>query len=231
MLFNLSRRSLFALFVSCLLPTGNAQLSFSQAPTATLTGTIEDPTGAVLPNVTVTVTNTDRNTTQSARTNELGGYVIPALNPGNYSVAAELAGFKKFVHGSVALQVSQVARLDIRLDIGSIEETVEVTEAASLIETQTSSRGSVIDGQQIVNLPLNGRDYNQLALLAPGVVPSTPRLASVNFKGAINVNGNRVFNNVFLLDGVDNVSYSSSYRKLSAPIQGTYVDREHGVQN
>jgi len=92
MLFNLSRRSLFALFVSCLLPTGNAQLSFSQAPTATLTGTIEDPTGAVLPNVTVTVTNTDRNTTQSARTNELGGYVIPALNPGNYSVAAELAG-------------------------------------------------------------------------------------------------------------------------------------------
>src|SRR5437762_1472109 len=64
----------------------------------------------------------------------------------------------------------------------------------------------------MVQLPLNGRDYNQLATLVPGVLASTPRLAAINFKGAINVNGNRVFNNVFLLDGVDNVSYSSSYR-------------------
>src|SRR5207344_1888181 len=72
--------------------------------------------------------------------------------------------------------------------------------------------GSIIDQQKIVELPLNGRDYNQLAVLAPGVSPSTPRLAVVNFKGAINVNGNRAFNNAFLLDGVDNLSYSSSYR-------------------
>ena len=81
-----------------------------------------------------------------------------------------------------------------------------------MLETQTSSRGLVIDERKILDLPLNGRDYNQLALLSPGVLPGTPRLASVNFKGVLNVNGNRTFNNVFLLDGVDNIWYSNSFR-------------------
>src|SRR5207302_1511466 len=92
------------------------------------------------------------------------------------------------------------------------EETIHVSGMVPLLETDTSSRGLTIDARKMTELPLNGRDYNQLALLAPGVVPSTPRLAALNFKGAFNVNGNRVFNNTFLLDGVDNVSYSSSYR-------------------
>ena len=104
--------------------------------------------------------------------------------------------------------MAQVARLDVTLQPGQVTESVEVVGAASLLENQTSSRGAVIDQRKIVDLPLNGRDYNQLALLSPGVLPTTPRLASVNFKGAFNVNGNRTFNNVFLLDGVDNISYS-----------------------
>src|SRR5207249_7850647 len=94
----------------------------------------------------------------------------------------------------------------------SLDEVIHVSAAPALLETETSSRGSTIDGQKIMELPLNGRDYNQLALLSPGVVPSTPRLTAINFKGAFSVNGNRPFNNVFLLDGVDNISYSSSYR-------------------
>ena len=93
-----------------------------------------------------------------------------------------------------------------------VNEAVEVVAATPLLDTLTSSRGSVIDQKKIVELPLNGRDYNQLALLSPGVLPGTPRLASVNFKGVLNVNGNRTFNNVFLLDGVDNISYSNSFR-------------------
>src|SRR5206468_111978 len=144
--------------------------------------------------------------------NEAGNYVLPALIPGNYSVSAELPGFKKFVREGVVLQISQVGRINVRLDLGSLEDTIEVMAAAPLLEAETSGRGSIIDRQKIVDLPLNGRDYNQLAALAPGVLPSTPRLGAVNFKGAFNVNGNRVFNNVFLLDGVDNLSYSSSYR-------------------
>ena len=108
--------------------------------------------------------------------------------------------------------MAQVARVDVTLQAGQSSETVQVTGASPLLETQTSSRGSVIDQRKIVELPLNGRDYNQLALLSPGVLPGTPRLASVNFKGVLNVNGNRTFNNVFLLDGVDNIWYSNSFR-------------------
>ncbi len=208
-----SLRSLLALLsVVCFFVAANANAGLGQTSTATLTGIVQDSTGAVLPNVTVSVTDTDRNTTQFTRTNETGSYVVPALNPGNYSISAELLGFKRFAREGVAIQVNQVARIDIRLDLGSVEETIEVKGAAPLLETETPGRGSVIDRRKIMELPLNGRDYDQLALLAPGVAPSTPRLAALNFKGAINVNGNRVFNNVFLLDGVDNISYSSSYR-------------------
>ena len=87
-----------------------------------------------------------------------------------------------------------------------------------MLETETSSRGAVIDQTKIVELPLNGRDYNQLALLSPGVLAPTPRLQSVGFKGAFNVNGNRAFNNAFQLDGVDNTSYSNSFRGLNVQV-------------
>lgn len=184
----------------------------AQTSTATLTGTVSDPSGGVLPGVTVTVTDLERNTSRSSVTRESGGYTVPALNPGVYAVTAQLPGFKRFVRTGVVLQVNQVARIDIVLEVGEITETVEVRAAASLMETETSSRGAVIDERKIVDLPLNGRDYNQLALLSPGVLPGTPRLQSIGFKGAFNVNGNRTFQNVFLLDGVDNVSYSNSFR-------------------
>lgn len=186
--------------------------AYSQVSTATLTGTVRDSSGAILPGVTITVTNTDRNTAQTIVTNEAGSYLMPGLNAGNYKVAAELPGFKTSIREGLTLQVNQVLRIDVDLQVGAVDQTVQVTESAPLLETETSSRGSVIDQKKIVELPLNGRDYNQLALLSPGVLPSTPRLASVNFKGALNVNGNRTFNNVFLLDGVDNVSYASSFR-------------------
>jgi len=106
--------------------------------------------------LTVSVTNTDRNISQFTRTNETGSYVLPALNPGNYSIAAELPGFKRFVREGVVVQVNQVARIDIRLDLGSVEETIEMTGAAPLLETETSGRGLIIDRQKIVELPPNG---------------------------------------------------------------------------
>jgi hypothetical protein len=143
---------------------------------------------------------------------EAGTYVVPSLRPGDYSIAVERKGFQKTVRTGVTLQVAQVARIDVTLQTGALTEAVEVVGATPLLDTLTSSRGSVIDQKKIVELPLNGRDYNQLALLSPGVLPGTPRLASVNFKGVLNVNGNRTFNNVFLLDGVDNISYSNSFR-------------------
>jgi hypothetical protein len=204
--------SSFYVLSICAVPT------FAQAWAGTLTGSVVDSTGAVVGDVFVTATNMDRNTVQRTRTNEAGTYVIPAVNPGRYSITAERAGFRKVVHGDIKLQVNQTLRIDVRLEIGSVAEAIRVTDDAPILDTENSARGTVIDGQKILNLPLNGRDYNQLALLSPGVLPATPRLAGVNFKGAINVNGNRVFNNVFLLDGVDNGSYSSSYRGENAQV-------------
>jgi hypothetical protein len=187
-------------------------ITIAQQETATITGVVKDATGAVMPRAAVTVTNVETNVSVRTETDDSGFYVIPSLRPGVYSVAAESTGFPKTVRTGVTLQVAQVARIDVTLPTGQVSETVEVVGATSLLDTQTSSRGSVIDQKKIVELPLNGRDYNQLALLSPGVLPGTPRLASVNFKGVLNVNGNRTFNNVFLLDGVDNISYSNSFR-------------------
>ena len=184
----------------------------AQQETATITGSVKDQTGAIVPKATVTVTNTQTNISVKTEADEAGFYIIPSLRPGEYSVTAESSGFQKIIRTGVTLQVAQVARIDLTLQAGALTETVEVVAATPLLDTQTSSRGLVIDEKKIVELPLNGRDYNQLALLSPGVLPGTPRLASVNFKGVLNVNGNRTFNNVFLLDGVDNISYSNSFR-------------------
>jgi len=187
-------------------------LALAQQETATITGEIRDANGSVVPKATITVTNVETNVSIKSETNDQGLYTVPSLKPGSYSITVEKTGFKKSVRSGVTLQVNQVARLDVNMQVGELTTAVEIVEAANLLETETSSRGSVIDQKKIVDLPLNGRDYNQLALLSPGVLAGTPRMASINFKGAINVNGNRLFMNVFLLDGVDNISYSSSYR-------------------
>jgi hypothetical protein len=184
----------------------------AQQETATITGEVKDATGALVPKATITVTNIGTNISVKTETNDQGSYTVPSLRPGDYTVTAEKSGFNKTLRSGVTLQVNQFTRIDITLQIGQVSEVVEVAGGAPLLETETSSRGSVIDQRKIVDLPLNGRDYNQLALLSPGVLPGTPRLASVNFKGVLNVNGNRTFNNVFLLDGVDNISYSNSFR-------------------
>jgi hypothetical protein len=186
--------------------------ALAQQETATIAGAVADGSGAVVPGATVTATNVQTGISVKTQADQDGTYVIPSLRPGEYTITAESTGFQKTIRTGVTLQVAQVARIDLTLQAGQITESVEVVGATPLLDTLTSSRGSVIDQKKIVELPLNGRDYNQLALLSPGVLPGTPRLASVNFKGVLNVNGNRTFNNVFLLDGVDNISYSNSFR-------------------
>jgi hypothetical protein len=186
--------------------------ALAQQETATLTGEVKDGTGAVVPRATITLTNVETNISLKTETNEQGVFFVASLKPGPYSITVEKSGFRKTVRSGITLQVNQAARADLVLQVGEVTNTIEIVEAATLLETESSARGSVIDQKKIVDLPLNGRDYNQLALLSPGVLPGTPRLASVNFKGVLNVNGNRTFNNVFLLDGVDNISYSNSFR-------------------
>ena len=186
--------------------------ALAQQETATITGEVRDANGGAVPKATITVTNIGTNISVRSEANEQGSYTVPNLRPGDYTVTVEKQGFSRTIRSGLTLQVNQVARVDIAMKIAGVEETVEISGGAPLLESETSSRGAVIDQKKIVDLPLNGRDYNQLALLSPGVLAGTPRLASIGFKGAINVNGNRVFMNVFLLDGVDNISYSNSFR-------------------
>ncbi|OLC48085.1 MAG: hypothetical protein AUH43_10285 [Acidobacteria bacterium 13_1_40CM_65_14] len=192
--------------------------AFAQQESATITGEVRDASGAVVPSAAVTVTNIDTNISIATVTNDRGSYTVPNLRPGDYSVAADAPGFSKTVRTGLTLQVAQVARVDVTLQGRQLTETVEVVGASPLLETLTSSRGSVIDQRKIVELPLNGRDYNQLALLSPGVLPGTPRLASVNFKGVLNVNGNRTFNNVFLLFKIQTNAYSAEYGRSSGAV-------------
>ena len=185
---------------------------WAQSERATLTGTVVDPTGSVIVGVEISVSSEATNLSVTTTTNESGRFILTSLKPGQYRVSASAPGFKQYVNTGLTLQVNQIARLDIALDVGAQSETITVVAEASLLEAETSNRGAVIDQQKIIELPLNGRDYNQLALLVPGVLVSTPRLSSIGFKGVFNVNGNRAFQNAFLLDGVDNLSYSNSFR-------------------
>src|SRR5882672_1300108 len=193
-------------------------LALAQFETATLTGVITDSAGAVVPKADVKAVNEATNQESSATANAEGRYFFPNLRPGSYRVTASAQGFKQFVSTGLVLQVNQAARLDIQLTVGAVTEQVNVTGEAPVLETESASRGAVIDHTKMVELPLNGRDYNQLALLSPGVLAPTPRLASVGFRGVFNVNGNRAFQNAFQLDGVDNTSYSNSFRGLNVQV-------------
>jgi len=203
---------------ACILAIFLPVLSIAQSELATLTGTVTDPSTAVLAGVSITVTNEETGVVTRSNTTPSGRYVIPGLRPGVYKLEASRASFKQFNQSGITLQVNQVARLDFTLEIGDVTEQVSVHGEASVLEVESSARGAVIDSRKIVELPLNGRDYNQLALLSPGVLPPTPRLSSIGFKGVFNVNGNRAFQNSFLLDGVDNNSYATSYRGNNAQI-------------
>ncbi|HEY7337611.1 MAG TPA: TonB-dependent receptor [Bryobacteraceae bacterium] len=209
------------------LPLAFACLGFrceAQTDTASITGLVSDPSGAVVFGAKVTVGNRDTNISTTAITNESGLYFVSGLRPGAYNVAVSQTGFKQILREGVVLQVGQTTRVDLALTVGETSDTVDVVAEAPLTETETSDRGIVVDSRKIVELPLNGRDYNQLAQLAPGVLFQTPRLSAQSFKGGFSVNGNRVFMNAFQLDGLDNTSYAESYRGLNMQALQPSVD-------
>src|SRR5438105_4303354 len=135
-----------------------------------ISGLITDTTGAVMPGVSMTVTNPQTNFTRSATSNESGYYDFPALLPGLYNVKAEIAGFQSGVRNGVELQVQQTARIDFRLNVGAVTDTVEVSAGAPLLNTENATVGTVIENKRIVDLPLNGRSFVSLIALSPNVI-------------------------------------------------------------
>ncbi|MGB7622937.1 MAG: carboxypeptidase-like regulatory domain-containing protein, partial [Terriglobia bacterium] len=131
----------------------------AQVDTGSLVGTVKDASGAVLPNVSVTATNVDTGVPTAAKTDLSGSYVITPLHIGRYSVSVEGAGFRREIRKDIVLDVQQTIRLDFTLQVGSISETMEISGAPPLLETESASLGDVVTGQQIEQLPLNGRRY------------------------------------------------------------------------
>ena len=138
---------------------------WAQRDTGTITGTVRDESGAVIPGVAITVTHTQTNISFNTVTGDAGTYTAPALRVGDYAVSAELAGFKKEVRRGIVLQVNAVAVVDMTLQVGQVSEVAEVTVAAPLIQTQSVTLGDVVDEKQVKELPLNGRNFVQLLTL------------------------------------------------------------------
>lgn len=177
----------------------------AQTGTATITGVITDETGATLPGVTVSATNEATNVDYTAVTNESGTYTITPVVVGTYVIKATLQGFRTQTTPPTVLEARQVARLDFKLGVG-LTETVEVTEAAPILQTETTTVGEVLSGNTVQSLPLNGRNTGQLALLLPGTMTYNPRgftnIGSINMNRPF-VNGNREQTNNFTVDGLD----------------------------
>ncbi|NOT59194.1 MAG: carboxypeptidase regulatory-like domain-containing protein, partial [Acidobacteria bacterium] len=190
------------------------------AQTAQITGLITDANAAVVAGAEVTLTNADTGVARKTVTNAGGYYHIPFASPGNYRLNVFAKSFKPVTREGVSLNVDQVARLDFRLEIGVLNEGVNITGNGSLLERETSALGQFIENKTIVTLPLNGRNYPQLALLAPGAVPNPGSRASDGFS----LNGSRTFQNKFLLDGLDNNNYILGADTASAQVIRPSVD-------
>jgi hypothetical protein len=142
---------------------------FSQVATAELTGTVLDTTGAAVPNAKITATNVATNLSHDTVSDASGNYIISLLPPGDYTVTAEAAGFRRLVQSGLILQINQQARFDLTMQLGQVSETLEVTAQAPLLESESSSLGTVVNQKLVNELPLNGRNFIQLATLSPGV--------------------------------------------------------------
>ncbi len=202
---------LLAVVVSFLLSSS----AHGQVATAELSGAVQDASGAGVPRARVTATNAETNVTvRQTETGAGGDYLMTFLPPGSYTLSVEAPGFRKFTQSGVKLEVNQRARLDFTLQVGQVTEIVEVVAAAPLLESQSSSLGSVISQRLVSELPLNGRNFVQLAILSPGVNGTGYSTAGTIQSGArpddrrpgteIFSNGNREGSNNFLYDGVDN---------------------------
>jgi hypothetical protein len=179
--------------------------TWAQKDTGSIVGTVKDGTGAVVADAAVEVTDIDRGQTFKTTTSEAGEFVASPLHVGRYKVSITKAGFKKAVSELVELNVQGRVAVNIALTVGQITEEMVVTGAAPLLETETSELGQVVDQKRVSNLPLNGRNFAQLALLSTGTAPSEPGARDEGGYG-FSANGARSLQNNFLLDGVDNNS-------------------------
>jgi hypothetical protein len=183
--------------------------AWGQDVTASIVGTVTDPSGAPIKDAAVTATNTERGTVYTTRTSEVGSYNVLRVPLGNYSLKISAPGFQTVVYPPFALQLNQTALINVEMKVGKVTETIEVTGSAPVLQTQSTEVGTVIDARTSDNLPLATRNYVQLTLLSAGVISVDPHSMNLGSNlaeegGRPYINGNREQSNNFLLDGVDN---------------------------
>jgi Carboxypeptidase regulatory-like domain/TonB-dependent Receptor Plug Domain len=219
------------LTVAGLVLAGTVAPLHAQATGGSLSGTVKDGTGAVLPGVAIVVTNTDTALTRTLVTDGRGHYVASDLPPGPYSVKGTLEGFNSALRTGITLTVGRDAVLDLELNLGKISDEVIVTAEAKTVDTQTASTGGLISTGQIEGLPLNGRSFVELANLTPGVqlTQTGGQSTSTGLGAKLSVNGSRYTANLFTLDGTNLNDQFSQAGSASGNVLGVEAVREFQV--
>jgi len=194
----------------------------AQQITGNIRGTVTDPSGAVIRNAAVTAKQAETGLSRSSITDRDGNYVLLELPVGHYRLQVTAAGFQEYLQDGITLNVNQTASVSPRLAVGSEKEQVEVSADAQLIEPTVTSMGKVVQQRELEDLPLNGRNFSQLGLLQPGVVPLTPGIAeaggSLRNGQGYSVNGQRPESNNFLIDGASNFNGVDGGFVLKPPV-------------
>lgn len=196
-------------------------IALAQNSTGGISGTVHDPTGASIPDASVKVTNQETGLSREAQTNELGEFSFSALPVGTYSVNVEKTGFRHEVQKDIKLDILQIRKITFAMELGTASQTVSVSTAAPLLDTQTTETGQVITGEQVAKLPLNVRQFMQLAYLAPMTVPATGDFNSTEINRGTSVPagaGARPEDNNYQIDGLDNREDGRNSFAVSPPV-------------
>ena len=188
----------------------------AQVDNGSITGIVRDASGSVVTNAHIEIINTATNVKSEFNTNKDGTYEALGLIPGEYRVRATAQGFSTQVTNSVRVDVQSIAKVDITLAVGDVKQEVQVSASSEMLETQQADVGGVVETRQINELPLNGRQYDQLALLEPGVYADPSSEVANAAEGRFSANGNLELQNYFSLDGIDNNTGSENLQEQSA---------------
>jgi hypothetical protein len=212
---------MFTLLVS-LVAVWAAPNAFAQQITGSVRGTVTDPSGAVVEGAQVSARQTETGLTRTSTTDHAGAYLLLELPVGHYQLQIEHSGFQTYLQQGISLDVNESATISVALKVGGANDKVEVEADADIIQAAVTSLGTVVSERELLDLPLNGRNFTQLGLLQPGVVPLTPGLAeaggSLRASQSYAVNGQRPESNNFLIDGANNFNGVDGGFVLKPPV-------------
>jgi len=224
-----SRTGLFSspiLVFTAIVLLATVPAAYGQAITGRIVGTVQDPNQGAVPNAKVTITNQSTGISSEFQTDSQGNYIAPSLPSGVYKVTVVASGFRQAVAGNIGVNVAQTTRLDVTLEVGNVQETVNVTGGAPLVQSTTSDLGEIVEKLQIQTLPLNGRIFSQLIQLVPGAVPAgfgaAPEAASTagaRSATSASVNGLPWSGTIYYMDGVENKETLNAFVSMSPPIE------------